>query len=156
MFKSNKVLQPDDLNKLNETIAKLKKQTKALVILIVDETGQLIANTESDPSIDPILLGTLTAGNFGATTELAKLIGEDDFTLILHEGNKENIHMLAIGEVGILVVIFDNVTPIGLIRMYSKKTVSELEPIMKKMEQAKEESKEELPSDEELDDLFNW
>ena len=156
MFQGNKVLQPEDLNKINEIIEKLKKQSHAYVILIVDESGQLIANTESHTSLDPILLGTLTAGNFGATTELAKLIGEPDFTLILHEGNKENIHMLAIGDYGILVVIFDNKTPIGLIRMYSKKTVEELKPILEKIEVKKQEQQEDLPSDEELNDLFNW
>ncbi len=156
MFKGNKVLQPEDLDKINDIIEKLKVQTKALVILVVDDTGQLIANTESDPSIDPILLGTLTAGNFGATNELAKLIGEADFTLVLHEGNKENIHMLAIGECGILVVIFNNTTPIGLIRMYSQKTTKELLPILEKMQQEKEKKKTDLPSDEDLNNLFNW
>ncbi len=156
MFQGNKVLQAEDLNKMNVIIERLKKQAKAFVILVVDESGQLITNTKSESSLDPILLGTLTAGNFGATTELAKLIGEPDFTLILHEGSKENIHMLAIGTYGILVVIFDNKTPIGLIRMYSKKTVEELKPILEKIDVKKQEKKEDLPSDEELDDLFNW
>ena len=156
MFHGNKVLQAEDLNKMSVIIEKLKKQAKAFVILIVDESGQLITNTESGSMVDPILLGTLTAGNFGATTELAKLIGEPDFTLILHEGNKENIHMLAIGTYGILVVIFDNKTPIGLIRMYSKKTAEALKPILEKIEVTKKGQKEDLPSDDELDDLFNW
>ena len=156
MFKGSKVLQPEDLNQMNNIIEKLKTQSKCLVVLIVDDSGHLITNTESDPSIDPILLGTLTAGNFGATNELAKLIGEAEFTLVLHEGNKENIHMLAIGDCGILVVIFANTTPIGLIRMYSQKAVTALLPYLEKMQVEKKASKKDLPSDEDLENLFNW
>jgi predicted regulator of Ras-like GTPase activity (Roadblock/LC7/MglB family) len=156
MLKGNKILQPEDLKKMNEIMSGLKKQTKSFIILIVDDSGQLITSTEGDSSVDPILLGTLTAGNFGATNELARLIGESEFTLVLHEGNKENIHMLAIGSFGILVVIFGNDAPIGLIRMYSKKAVKKLEPILKGMQVQKEKNKADLPSDEDLDKLFNW
>jgi predicted regulator of Ras-like GTPase activity (Roadblock/LC7/MglB family) len=160
MFKAGKALEQTELDKLNKSLNNLLKNTKATIALIVDETGQLIASVGKDPSKDPVLLGTLAAGNFGATSEMAKLIGEKEFTLILHEGEKENIHIAAIDNLGILVIIFDNTVKIGLIRMFVQKVIGELIPTLKIVNlqdvAVTKKEKVKIPTDDELNKLFNW
>ncbi len=160
MFKAGKVLYEEELESLKERLRDLLKNTKSLVALIVDDSGQLIASQGTLESVDPTLLGTLAAGNFGATSELAKLIGESEFTLVFHQGEKENIHITSIEDKGILVIIFDNKVPIGLVRMYAQKAIKEFSPILDKTlaEKSKqeEETKTKIPTKEDLDKLFNW
>ena len=78
MFKAGKVLYEKELEMLKARLRELLKNTKSMVALIVDDSGQLIASQGTIESVDPTLLGTLAAGNFGATSELAKLIESYD------------------------------------------------------------------------------
>lgn len=160
MFKAGKVLYEKELQTLNQRLSDLLRSTKSIVALIVDDSGQLIASQGTIESLDPTLLGTLAAGNFGATSELAKLIGETEFTLVFHQGEKENIHITSIEDKGILVIIFDNKVPIGLVRMYAQKAIKNFVPILEKTltEKSKQEqqNKQKIPTKDELDKLFNW
>ena len=47
-----------------------------------------------------------TAGNVAATDGLAKLIGEKEFSILFHEGERDNIHISLVAQRVILVVIF--------------------------------------------------
>jgi hypothetical protein len=58
---------------------------------------------------------------------LAKLIGEKEFSILFHEGEKDNIHISIIGHRVILVVIFDERSSLGLVRLRVKKSGEELE-----------------------------
>jgi predicted regulator of Ras-like GTPase activity (Roadblock/LC7/MglB family) len=160
MFKAGKVLYETELESLRIRLRELLKNTKSMVALIVDDSGQLIASQGTLESVDPTLLGTLAAGNFGATTELAKLIGELEFTLVFHQGEKENIHITSIEDLGILVIIFSNKVPIGLVRMYAQKAIKTFVPILEKTLTEKyreqEKNKQNIPTKEDLDKLFNW
>jgi hypothetical protein len=42
---------------------------------------------------DTTSLASLTAGNVAATDGLAKLIGEKEFSILFHEGERDNIHI---------------------------------------------------------------
>jgi predicted regulator of Ras-like GTPase activity (Roadblock/LC7/MglB family) len=76
--------------------------------------------------VDVAALSALTAANFGATAEIAKLLGEDEFNLLFHKGNKENIYFSGVGEHLIVVTIFDNKTSLGLVRLRVNKVADEL------------------------------
>jgi hypothetical protein len=53
---------------------------------------------------------------------MAKLLGEKEFSILFHEGEKDNIHISLIGQRVILVVIFDQRSSLGLVRLRAKKT----------------------------------
>jgi hypothetical protein len=63
---------------------------------------------------------------------LAKLIGENEFPNQFHEGAKDSLYMTIVGKV-VLVVIFDNRTSLGLVRLRIKKASDELGKIMENM-----------------------
>jgi len=62
----------------------------------------------------------LTAGNIAATGGLAKLIGEREFSILFHEGERDNLHISIVGQRVILVVIFDQKSSLGLVRLRVK------------------------------------
>jgi predicted regulator of Ras-like GTPase activity (Roadblock/LC7/MglB family) len=75
-------------------------------------------------------LSALTAANFGATAEIAKILGEEEFTLLFHKGRSENVYFSAIGEHVILVTLFDDRTSLGVIRLQIGKIIDELSKIL--------------------------
>ena len=81
--------------------------------LIVDRTGQLVATVGEQPTFDPTVFATLTAADFSANDQLARLIGENDFTTLFHQGEKESMYVADVARRLILVVLFDNVRPSG-------------------------------------------
>lgn len=101
--------------------------------------------------------------NIAATGGIARLLGEKEFTILFHEGEKDNIHISLIGQRIILVVIFDQRSSLGLVRLRVKKASESLvrifDEINQKVEKEKGEGKfEESPfaeiSDEDIGSLF--
>ena len=102
----------------------------AHTVLLIDRSGQLIAHQGNTPEIDILSLSALTAANFGATAEIARILGEEEFTLLFHKGRSENVFFSAIGEHVIMVTLFDDKTSLGLIRLQINKIVDELSIIL--------------------------
>jgi len=87
-------------------------------VLLIDEAGNIVvACGHKTDNLDTISLAALAAANFGATSQIAKLIGEDDFALLFHKGEKDSIHVARIGTDLILVTIFGDNVSLGLIRL---------------------------------------
>ena len=92
----------------------------------MDRTGQLVATVGQRPTFDPTAFATLTAADFSANDQLAKLIGENDFNSLFHQGEKESMYLADVARRVILVVLFDNRTTLGLVRLKLRQTVLEL------------------------------
>jgi len=113
-------------------------------VLLIDRSGQLIAHEGNTPEIDIISLSALTAANFGATAEIARMLGEEEFTLLFHKGRCENVYFSAVGEHVIMVTLFDDKTSLGLIRLQINKIIDELSKILSSIFE-KERSKSSEP-----------
>jgi predicted regulator of Ras-like GTPase activity (Roadblock/LC7/MglB family) len=105
---------------------KLLRESNAKAVFLVDRNGQLIASTGETAHLDTTSLASLTAGNIAATGGLAKLIGEKEFSILFHEGEKDNIHLSIVAGRVILVVIFDQRSSLGLVRLRVRKASEEL------------------------------
>ena len=125
----NLVLYEREFNQVTDVVTRLVANANAKVVFLVDKNGQLITSSGQTDGIDTTSLASLTAGNIAATGGLAKLIGEKEFSILFHEGEKDNIHISIIGHRVILVVIFDERSSLGLVRLRVKKTGEELEKI---------------------------
>ena len=163
MSSSDLVMYEEEFRKIDEELKKLYQQTNAMVVFLVDKNGQLIASAGETRDIDTTSLASLTAGNIAATGGIARLLGEKEFTILFHEGEKDNIHISLIGQRVILVVIFDKRSSLGLVRLRVKKAsetlVAIFNEITSKSEHEKTEGKlDESPfaeiSDEDIDNLF--
>ncbi len=163
MTGSDLVMYEEDFRKIDSELQKLHQQSNAKVIFLVDKNGQLIASTGETHDLDTTSLASLTAGNIAATGGIARLLGEKEFTILFHEGEKDNIHISLIGQRVILVVIFDGRSSLGLVRLRVKKASETLtkifEEITRKVEKDKGEGKLDESlfaeiSDEDIDNLF--
>jgi predicted regulator of Ras-like GTPase activity (Roadblock/LC7/MglB family) len=149
---------------INNSLNKLLTSTNATALLLVDKAGQLITSVGNISNLDLVSFGSLAAADFAATSQLALLIGEDEFTELFHQGKQENIYITIILSRIILVVIFGKTTNLGLIRIRIKTTVTELERIFNNIfaklssntERMKDTFNEDFKkaAESELDDLF--
>jgi len=165
MGASDLIMYEEEFQKIKEIIGKLKVDANASVVFLVDKNGQQIAATGDIERLDCTSLASLTAGNVAATDGLAKLIGEKEFSVLFHEGEKDNIHISIVGGKVILVVIFDERSSLGLVRLRVKRCSEELnrvfQQIMDKTERdrASGESFFQSPfaeiTDDDIDALFN-
>jgi predicted regulator of Ras-like GTPase activity (Roadblock/LC7/MglB family) len=115
-----------DHSKLVEIIARLQADTSARAVFLFDRNGQKIAMHGATGQIDITGFASLAAGNVAATEALARLIGEKEFPSQFHEGLRNHIYMAAIGRKAILVVIFNERSSIGLVRLRVKRVLVEL------------------------------
>jgi predicted regulator of Ras-like GTPase activity (Roadblock/LC7/MglB family) len=122
------VMYEEEFHRVNAVCERLTRDANAKVVFLVDKNGQLIAAAGNTRDIDTTSLASLTAGNVAAMGGLAKLIGENEFPNQFHEGARDSIYMTVVGR-AVLVVIFDNRTSLGLVRLRIKKAVEELERI---------------------------
>jgi predicted regulator of Ras-like GTPase activity (Roadblock/LC7/MglB family) len=113
----------------------------------VDKNGQQIAAVGDMNSLDTTSLASLTAGNVAATDGFARLIGEKEFSVLFHEGEKDNIHISIVARRVILVVIFYDRASLGLVRLRVRRATAELEAVFEEIA-AKIESEKLAPASE--------
>ncbi len=163
MSNSPLVMYDEEFQELNAVIGRLLIEANAEVIFLVDKNGQLISGVGETERFDTTSLASLTAGNIAATGGLAKLIGEKEFSILFHEGEKDNLHISIVGGRVILVVLFDNRSSLGLVRLRVKKSSEELavifEKLTKKSEEREKRGSADFPfaeiTDDDIDNLFN-
>jgi predicted regulator of Ras-like GTPase activity (Roadblock/LC7/MglB family) len=154
------VMYDEEFQQISAVCERLAREANAKIVFLVDKNGQLIASIGATQDLDTTSLASLTAGNIAATGGLAKLIGEKEFSILFHEGERDNLHISVIGGRVILVVIFDSRSSLGLVRLRVKKASDELNKIfdglMKKVQgPAAAGSPFAEITDDDIDNLFS-
>ena len=127
------IIYEEEIKKIETLLTKMLKGAEAKCALLVDKDGHLITRQGFTHSLDTTALAALLAGSFASTKEIARLVGEPEFSVLFHQGKKDHIHMSLVGERSILVVIFDDRTTIGMVRLYAKETAVELATIFEQV-----------------------
>jgi predicted regulator of Ras-like GTPase activity (Roadblock/LC7/MglB family) len=122
-----------DHDRITGHLKELLRESDARCAMVVDRTGQLLANAGEALSFDPTVFASLTAADFSANDELAKMIGEPEFASLFHQGQKESMYLADVGRRLILVVLFDRRTTVGLVRLRVKQTVQDLSQVLSDM-----------------------
>src|SRR6184192_4527148 len=159
------VMYDEEFQQISAVCERLAREANTKIVFLVDKNGQLIASIGATENLDTTSLASLTAGNVAATDGLAKLIGEKEFSILFHEGERDNIHISLVAQRVILVVIFDDRSSLGLVRLRVKKASQELErtfeQLMKKAEADRGNLANRFDSpfaeitDEDIDSLFS-
>ena len=163
MVNPQMVMYEEEFNQIQAVVDRLVREANAKVVFIVDKNGQLIAASGEVDNIDTTSLASLTAGNIAATGGMAKLLKENEFATQFHEGEKANIHIQLVGNRVILVVVFDERSSLGLVRLRVKKAAAQLakifEDIAKRADQERASGAVATPfaeiTDEDIDNLFS-
>jgi len=164
------IFYDEEIKQIEELLDNFIKQSGAKCTFLVDHNGYLISKKGFTSSFNAETISALVAGSFAATREVAKLLGESEFSVLFHQGKKDSVQMCLIDDRAILAILFDERTTIGMIRLYSKQTGEELNKLFQQLrERAIEietspELQEEIDSEKEgvisqagenMDNLFN-
>ena len=116
----------DDFQAISGSLQRFLYDSNVRCALLVDRAGQLVATVGEPPTFDATAFASLTAADFSANDQLAKLIGESDFTTLFHQGEKESMFLADVARRIILVVLFDDRTTLGLVRLKLRGAVEDL------------------------------
>ena len=107
-------------------------------------------------------LASLASGTVAATQGMGQLIGEPSFTTLFHEGREDNVHLNVVSDRMILLIIFDERSSVGLVRLRVEQQLVALaaviDDVMAKTE--KHDKNQQVPeqlgeiTDEDIDALF--
>ncbi len=151
------VLTKEQMKAIREVLNDLRRKAQLDLVLLIDVSGQAIAYGARNRESMVESVSALVAGNFAAALELSRLLGEEGFRCLYHEGQERSVYACKVGEGFIILVVFHSDVRFGLVKLYLAKGASRLEEILKDVRfEVEEEGEEEveMPSDDELDALL--
>jgi predicted regulator of Ras-like GTPase activity (Roadblock/LC7/MglB family) len=116
--------------RIDRILAQFLSESGALEALLIDRGGQLLARGGDPRALDTVSLSALAAGAFSSTAAMARLLGEPEFTMLFHQGIKENIHVAAVDDQAILLAVFDHRTTVGMVRLFAKEAIAAIGQIL--------------------------
>lgn len=153
------VMYEEELSQIMNICEILHRDSNAKAVLVVDKNGQTFAQAGEVEQLDITSLSSLTAGNVAATGAIATLLAEKEFSGQFLEGQKTHYHISIVGQRVILVVLFDERSSLGLVRLRVRKATNELVNVLDVL--AKKGTSSTQPSvfseitDDDIDNLFN-
>ncbi len=127
----NLVLGRAQLDSIDEILREHLIGIGAQSAILIDTAGNIVVVAGSGTeSPDVYSLAALAAANFGAMNSMAQIIGEHEFSLLFHKGQKENIHLSKVNENFLLLNIFGNQVSLGFLRLKVTKVIEELLAIL--------------------------
>ena len=115
-----------DEERLVAMLERLCEDAKARAAFLVDQNGRLIAASGDRTGLDTTALASLVAGSIAATGSLARLVGEQAFSGLFHEGERSHLYITVLAGGLILVVSFDRSSSAGLVRFRVKRASEEI------------------------------
>jgi predicted regulator of Ras-like GTPase activity (Roadblock/LC7/MglB family) len=151
MVRAEWAIFEEDYWAINNVLEDLLKSSRAGNVVLIDRTGQLISQIGPEVDFDLTSFASLCAADFEANYQLAKLIGENDFSTLFHQGAKDSMYLGKIAKGVVLVVLFNKSTTLGLVRLRVKRAVEELNVVIEKLYEKLEYRNEEY---DQFDDNF--
>jgi predicted regulator of Ras-like GTPase activity (Roadblock/LC7/MglB family) len=161
MSVSDLILHEDEYRRITRLAERLLRESNGRFVALIDRNGQPLTTTGELPDVDRTALASLAAGNVAATEGMARMIGERSFSSMYHEGDREHLYFATVGDVGILLVAFDERSSLGLVRLRVRQISPEMEAVFDDMlsrsraGQAGESGGLSEITDEDIDSLFN-
>lgn len=127
----NYKLRQDQYSKIANIVFNYFEELSLHCVALIDMAGNVIVEYNNGKMITNIYsLAALAAGNFAAVNEMARLVGEREFSLFFHKGQKESIHFTKINEAFLLISIFGPETSLGFLRLKAAEVINEVEALL--------------------------
>ncbi len=133
-------LSQSQFHDINQLLAKLHEKTKCPAIILTDHSGLVIAQDGSMDTNELPTLAALSAADYAATSEMARIIGEaDGFKMHYHEGPRMNVYVSGVIDKFILVIVFSKDTTFGMVKVLTNKAIKEFEEIFNRQHNQEEQ-----------------
>lgn len=127
----NYKLRQEQYSKIANIVFNYFEELNLHCVALIDMAGNVIVEYNNGRMLTNIYsLAALAAGNFAAVNEMARLIGEKEFSLFFHKGQKESIHFTKINDQFLLISIFGPETSLGFLRLKAAEVINELEALL--------------------------
>jgi len=124
------VFYENDVYRLESELDTFLELSGARCALLIDKDGHLVTRRGEPVGTSTDSIAALIAGSFAATKEMARLLGESEFTIMFHQGARDSIQLQLVGDRTLLSVLFDERTNMGLVRFYAQETSQHIEQIL--------------------------
>lgn len=121
----------EQLEQIHQVLSEDIIEVGAHLAMLIDMAGNIIATLDNgEITHDVYSLAALAAGNFGAVSTMAQILGEEEFSILFHKGEKEHMHFSKVKEDFLLINIFGNKTSLGYLRLNVTRAIEKLEKIL--------------------------
>ncbi|MEW6530867.1 MAG: roadblock/LC7 domain-containing protein [Thermodesulfobacteriota bacterium] len=120
----------ENSNSIAQKLLELIKRSGALTALLVSKEGVAISEAGDTSYLNTTAMAALVAGMFSATREVARIVGERQFSILLQQGENRHIHISLIHDSKMMVLIFEDHQRIGLVRHEARRTGEDLNRIL--------------------------
>ncbi|MFO0982762.1 MAG: roadblock/LC7 domain-containing protein [Planctomycetota bacterium] len=127
------VFYRDHIERIERIMKEFLRLSGAKSALLVDKNGHMITQVGEAQSFDQDTISALVAGSFAATKEMARLLGENEFSALYHQGQRDNIQLNLVDNRTILTVIFDEATTLGMVRLYVADAINKMAVLFREM-----------------------
>ena len=107
----------------------------AMTALLISKEGHSMAEAGDVSYLNTKAMAALVAGMFSATREVARMVGEQQFSILLQQGEKRHIHISLITDSCMMIVIFEDYQKVGLIRHAARKSGKTLQEYLNQQEE---------------------
>jgi predicted regulator of Ras-like GTPase activity (Roadblock/LC7/MglB family) len=128
---SRLVFYENDVHRLDGELDTFLELSSARCALLIDKEGHLVTRRGEVVGTSMEAIAALVAGSFAATKEMARLLGESEFTVMFHQGARDSIQLQLVGNRTLMAVLFDERTNMGLVRFYAQEASQHIEAILK-------------------------
>lgn len=116
----------EDIDRIAKTLAAFLKNAAARAVLLVDRDGRVLISEGASSTVGADLVSRIVASSFESDRRLSGLLGEEGFSSLYHQRGRDNVQLSLVDERTVLVVVFDEHTTIGMIRLYSEAIAGKL------------------------------
>lgn len=120
----------------------LLTKSGAMTAMLVSKEGYGIAHSGDVSYLNTTALAALVAGMFSATREVAGMVGEKQFSILLQQGQTRHIHISLIGDATMMVIVFEDQQRIGKVRFEAQRASEALFALQEKRETTRTRSDE--------------
>ncbi len=151
-------LHETEFQRIRAILSKMQGELRAQLVLLISRSGQPIVISGPAENIDCTALASLAAANLAATDGLASLVGEREFSVLVHQGRRRSLFISDLLKRFSLVLVFDATASSGLVRYKCKRTTLLLEDVIRDFQRRIEKAEPVMSipqfSDEEIEALL--
>ena len=134
----------EDTKTIEDLLSGLVQRSEAITALLISREGICISKVGNVESLNSTALAALVAGMFAATKEVANIVGEEQFSILLQQGEKRHIHISLIGQRSMMIVVFEDYRRIGRVRHEARAISPDLVRLLENREKSKNEDADDI------------
>ncbi len=124
------LVNQDQLENIDKTLKEELVDVGVECVILIDMAGNTIVKCDNGKcTVDTYSFAALAAGNYATVDAMAKLVGETEFSLLFHKGERASIHFSKVNEDLLLISMFDKELSLGFLRLKVVEVIEKIRAI---------------------------